>query len=101
VRSQSHLRRQIELRTATALVVGEVIAVGIFPTPADLVKSLGSQDNWPIHFESQVVEAAAKAGVEMVRLPTHAPWLNPIEKLWRKLKQELNLLPISQSEVMR
>ena len=21
-------------------------------------------------------------------LPTYAPWLNPIEKLWRKLKQE-------------
>ena len=25
----------------------------------------------------------------MVRLPTYASWLNPIEKLWRKLKQEL------------
>src|SRR5688572_3042290 len=36
------LRRQIGVRTATALVVGEVIAVGIFLTPAGLAKSLGS-----------------------------------------------------------
>jgi APA family basic amino acid/polyamine antiporter len=36
------LRRQLGLRTATALVVGEVIAVGIFLTPAGMAKSLGS-----------------------------------------------------------
>lgn len=36
------LRRQIGLRTATALVVGEVIAVGIFLTPAGMAKALGS-----------------------------------------------------------
>ncbi len=36
------LKRQIGLRTATALVVGEVIAVGIFLTPAGMTKSLGS-----------------------------------------------------------
>jgi len=23
----------------------------------------------------------------LVALPTYAPWLNPVEKLWRKLKQ--------------
>ena len=38
----TRLRRQIGLRTATALVVGEVIAVGIFLTPAGMAKSLGS-----------------------------------------------------------
>lgn len=47
------------------------------------------QDNWPIHFWPQVRQAALTAGIEMVRLPTYAPWLNPIEKLWRKLKQEV------------
>ncbi len=47
------------------------------------------QDNWPIHFYPQVERAAAEARVEMVRLPTYAPWLNPIEKLWRKLRQEV------------
>ncbi len=39
---RGELRRQIGLRTATALVVGETIAVGIFLTPAGMVKSLGS-----------------------------------------------------------
>jgi APA family basic amino acid/polyamine antiporter len=38
----SELRRQIGVRTATALVVGEVIAVGIFLTPAGMAKALGS-----------------------------------------------------------
>ena len=36
------LRRQIGVRTATALIVGEVIAVGIFLTPAGMAKALGS-----------------------------------------------------------
>jgi len=35
-------RRQIGVRTATALVVGEVIAVGIFLTPAGMAQALGS-----------------------------------------------------------
>jgi transposase len=26
--------------------------------------------------------------IQLVWLPTYAPWLNPIEKLWRKLRQE-------------
>jgi APA family basic amino acid/polyamine antiporter len=40
--TRKELRRQIGLPTATALVVGEVIAVGIFLTPAGMAKSLGS-----------------------------------------------------------
>ncbi|HBB97192.1 MAG TPA: hypothetical protein DC054_17580 [Blastocatellia bacterium] len=39
---EATLKRQIGLRTATALIVGEVIAVGIFLTPAGMAKSLGS-----------------------------------------------------------
>ncbi|HVF88072.1 MAG TPA: amino acid permease [Pyrinomonadaceae bacterium] len=42
MRTDDNLQRQIGLRTATALVVGEVIAVGIFLTPAGMAKSLGS-----------------------------------------------------------
>ena len=38
----NQLKRQIGIRTATALVVGEVIAVGIFLTPAGMAKTLGS-----------------------------------------------------------
>jgi basic amino acid/polyamine antiporter, APA family len=40
--SPNQLKRQIGLRTATALVVGEVIGIGIFLTPAGMAKSLGS-----------------------------------------------------------
>lgn len=40
--TQAQLERQIGLHTATALVVGETIAVGIFLTPAGMAKSLGS-----------------------------------------------------------
>jgi basic amino acid/polyamine antiporter, APA family len=36
------LRRQLGVRAVTALVVGEVIAVGIFLTPAGMAHSLGS-----------------------------------------------------------
>jgi basic amino acid/polyamine antiporter, APA family len=36
------LKRQIGFRTATALIVGEVIGIGIFLTPAGMAKSVGS-----------------------------------------------------------
>jgi APA family basic amino acid/polyamine antiporter len=36
------LKREIGVRTATALIVGEIIAVGIFLTPAGMAKALGS-----------------------------------------------------------
>src|SRR5262245_29386557 len=40
--SRCELRRQLGPASATALVVGEVIGVGIFLTPAGMAKSLGS-----------------------------------------------------------
>ena len=40
--SDSGLRRQIGLATAVAVVVGEVVGVGIFLTPAGMTKSAGS-----------------------------------------------------------
>ena len=46
------------------------------------------QDNWSIHRHPDVLEAlSAWPQVEAVWLPTYAPWLNPIEKLWRWVKQ--------------
>jgi APA family basic amino acid/polyamine antiporter len=42
VKTEGHPKRQIGLGTAAALVVGEVIAIGIFLTPAGMAKSLGS-----------------------------------------------------------
>ncbi len=81
------------------------------------------QDNWPIHFHPDVLlaleeqerlypvklprnwtttatkEAIKQCGqwhlpIQIVQLPTYASWCNPIEKLWRKLKQDqLHLHP--------
>jgi hypothetical protein len=39
---QKELQRQLGLGTALALVVGEVIGVGIFLTPAAMAQALGS-----------------------------------------------------------
>lgn len=51
------------------------------------------QDNWHnVHFHPRQVAAAETAHITLVAMPTYAPWLNPIEKLWRKLKQEIVLM---------
>lgn len=72
------------------------------------------EDNWPIHFHPDVLarlqpqdfpwpptvpanwpsEPRAKAvkddlPIQILSLPTYASWLNPIEKLWRWLKQDV------------
>jgi hypothetical protein len=76
------------------------------------------QDNWPVHFHPDVLVAlepqvsafsfnqasnwpehpsqwAQKKWadlhlpIQIVTLPIYASWLNPIEKLWRKLKQDV------------
>jgi hypothetical protein len=71
-------------------------------------------DNWPVHFHPDVLAAlepqtapfpfltppswptepgprAQRLGlpIQLVPLPTYASWLNPIEKLWRWLKQDV------------
>jgi DDE superfamily endonuclease len=48
-----------------------------------------AQDNWPVHFLPMVLDSLAGTPVRLMRLPTYAPWTNPVEKVWRKLKQEL------------
>ncbi|HEU5230250.1 MAG TPA: IS630 family transposase [Ktedonobacteraceae bacterium] len=76
------------------------------------------QDNWPVHFHPDVLvaleeqvrpfpfrpapnwplepseRARKKWGkwrlpIQIVPLPTYASWLNPVEKLWRLLKQDV------------
>ena len=72
------------------------------------------QDNWPVHFHpgvvkhlarqdwpwpfrahpdwpqpAQVVREAVVLPIQLLCLPTYASWLNPIEKLWRWLRQEV------------
>ena len=48
------------------------------------------QDNWSIHRHDDVTAALTQwPRIEPVWLPTYAPWLNPIEKLWRWLRQDV------------
>jgi transposase len=48
------------------------------------------QDNWNIHTHPDVLTALADyPRIKPVWLPTYAPWLNPIEKLWRWLRQDV------------
>ncbi len=48
------------------------------------------QDNWSIHSHPDVLAGLqAWPQIELVWLPTYAPWLNPIEKLWRWLRQDV------------
>ena len=71
-------------------------------------------DNWPVHFHPDVLAALERQTspfrffrppawtdqpspkakhlnlpIQLVTLPTYSPWLNPIEKLWRWLKQDV------------
>jgi hypothetical protein len=72
------------------------------------------QDNWPVHYHPDVLAALEpqrapfpllrprswpdqpapnakrlNLPIQIVPLPTYSPWLNPIEKLWRWLKQDV------------
>jgi len=48
------------------------------------------QDNWSIPTHEDVLGALSRwPRIEPVWLPTYSPWLNPIEKLWRWLRQDV------------
>ena len=42
IAAKATARRSLGLDSASALVVGEIVGVGIFLTPAEMTKSLGS-----------------------------------------------------------
>lgn len=72
-------------------------------------------DNWPVHFHPDVVDAleaqrcpypffrpaswkdlqpsgryqGENINIQLVPLPTYSPWLNPVEKVWKWLKQTI------------
>jgi transposase len=55
------------------------------------------QDNWPVHKLPEVLHAMQDHTITPLFLPTYASWLNPIEKLWRWLRQDiLHLHPLAQ-----
>ncbi len=48
------------------------------------------QDNWSIHHHDDVLATLRQLPrLEPVWLPTYAPWLNPIEKLWHWLRRDV------------
>lgn len=46
-------------------------------------------DNWPLHAHHEVLRVACSLGIELLYTPTYAPWCNPIEKLWKKLRHDV------------
>jgi transposase len=46
-------------------------------------------DNWSVHVHPRTQTLAADLGLTLLYLPTYASWLNPIEKLWRWLRQDV------------
>lgn len=46
-------------------------------------------DNWPVHWHADLLAGLRGSKLTLVSLPTYAPWLNPVEKVWRKLYQEV------------
>ncbi len=46
-------------------------------------------DNWPVHAHERLQKVARQERIEVVFLPTYSPWLNPIEKVWKKLEEEV------------
>lgn len=47
-----------------------------------------AQDNWPVHTHPDVL-AALPPQIQLLPLPTYAPWTNPVEDVWRYLNQDL------------
>ncbi len=48
------------------------------------------QDNWHnVHNHPAVLQGAQECALTPLFLPTYASWLNPIEKLWRWLRQDV------------
>lgn len=48
------------------------------------------QDNWSIHHHADVAATLRQLSrLEPVWLPTYAPWLTPIEKLWHWLRRDV------------
>lgn len=48
-----------------------------------------AQDNWPVHKLPEVLDALQSYRLVPLFFPTYASWLNPIEKLWKWLKQDV------------
>lgn len=64
---------------------------GISTTFADKKSIYLVWDNWPVHSHPFVQKALQKdRRIHVLPLPTYAPWLNAIEKLWRLVRQHVS-----------
>ena len=94
VRDRNRLALQADLLGAAALGIhnlvlmsGDDVTAGDHPEARRIYVV---QDNWSIHSHVDVQTALADLPqIEPVWLPTYAPWLNPIEKLWRWLREQV------------
>jgi len=49
------------------------------------------QDNWPVHFHGRVQAFLLQhPQLQVLRLPTYAPRLNPVEKTWKWVRQQFS-----------
>jgi hypothetical protein len=47
------------------------------------------QDNWPVHLHADLRRWLQSSRLSLLLLPTYAPWTNPVEQVWRRLRQEV------------
>jgi DDE superfamily endonuclease len=82
---------QVEVRLRSEIGVGQLQQFyqqlrAAYPQTEEIYVA---QDCWPVHFLPEVVQTACACGITLVPLPTYSLWRNPIEKLWRWLKQDV------------
>jgi putative transposase len=47
------------------------------------------QDNWPVHHHPDIQVWVKDSNITILFLPTYAPWTNPIEHVWLRLRQDV------------
>jgi len=69
------------------------VLVALQPQRSEWVEAMQQRvpANWPKQPSAAALHKWGQLGlpIQLVPLPTYASWTNPIEKLWRKLRQEL------------
>lgn len=74
-------RSQVTVSVFTGFCVAVRAAYAAVPTVCLVL------DNWPVHTHPDAITALQAQHLTPLFLPTYASWLNPIEKLWRWLRQ--------------
>ena len=77
------------MKQVTAVRLAETLEMAVHHYPeAETITVVW--DNWPNHHSKKVLEVVSThPRLRLLPLPTYAPWLNKIEKFWRRLRQDL------------